>query len=304
MKIAFTILNIFLISTIAYSLVVTGYKNLVEQDFTISEQQDVKSIVTKTSANQAHTAVDKNLTDIIVKRNLFRAAIEKADIPLTEQNAEDTSLEKLEPTQLKLVLWGTVTGEKSVYAVIEDKKNRKQALYQLGDLTQGAKLKKILRNRVILSYQGKDQLLEIKTDLVSSGSSKNITQFQRYKEKAEIKPVSANKMVGHDVLDNFADFNTTMRQIKFRPHFSQGEADGLMVYGIRPNSVFMKIGLKNGDIIKTINDEPVISREDILNRFTDAPIEENLKLTLVRRGKIKELSYDASFIDEDSEGEK
>jgi general secretion pathway protein C len=304
MKIVFTIINIFLITTIAYSLVVTGYKNLVEQDFTAPEQHDVKSMVTKTSANQAHTAVDKNLTDIIVKRNLFRVEIEKENISLMEQKTEDTGIEKLEPTQLKLVLWGTVTGQKSVYAVIEDKENRKQALYQPGDLIQGAKLKKILRNQVILSHQGKDQLLEIQSDLARSGSSKNIAQFQRFKGKTEIKSVPANKMTGHDVPDNLADFSTIMRQIKFRPHFSQGETDGLMVYGIRPNSVFMKIGFKNGDIIKTINDVPVISSEDILSRFTDTQIEEDLKVTLIRRGKIKELSYDTSFIDEDSEGEK
>ncbi len=306
MKIAFTIFNIFLISTIAYSLVATGYKNLLVQDIIIPEQQNGKPIVTNTLSNQAHTVIDKSLTDIIVKRNLFRVEIEKDDTPLMEQKTRDTDIEKLEPTQLKLVLWGTVTGQKSVYAVIEDKENRKQALYQLGDLIQGAKLKKILRNQVILSYQGKDQLLEIQTDLASSGGSKNISQFQKIKEKAAIKPVPLNDISGHDALnnDNFGDSIAMMRQIKFRPHFSQGETDGLMVYGIRPNSVFMKIGLKNGDIIKAINDVPVMSREDILSRFTDVQIEENLKITLIRRGKIKELSYDASSIDEDSEGEK
>jgi general secretion pathway protein C len=304
MKIVFTILNIFLIAAIAYSLISTGYKNLIVADFTTPEQQDVKSMETKILSNQAHKVIDKKTTDIIVKRNLFKVEIEKENISLLEQKTEDTSIEKLEPTQLKLVLWGTVTGQKSIYAVIEDKENRKQTLYQPGDLIQGAKLKKILRNQVILSYQGKDQLLEIQTDLTNSDSSKNITQFQRFKEKTEVKPVPANKMTGHYVPDNLADFSAMMRQIKFRPHFSQGETDGLMVYGIRPNSVFMKIGFKNGDIIKTINDVPVISSEDILSRFTNAQIEEDLKVSLIRRGKIKELSYDASFIDEESEGEK
>ena len=296
MKIVFTIINIFLIAAIAYSLISTGYKNLIVADFTTPEQQDVKSMETTILSSQAHKVIDKKITDIIVKRNLFRVEIEKENISLMEQKTEDTGIEKLAPTQLKLVLWGTVTGQKSVYAVIEDKENRKQALYQPGDLIQGAKLKKILRNQVILSYQGKDQLLEIQTDLTNSDSSKNIAQFQKFKEKSEVKPVPANKMIGHFVPDNLADFSAMMRQIKFRPHFSQGEADGLMVYGIRPNTVFMRIGLKNGDVIKTINDKPVISRNDILNLFTDAQVEENLKLTLLRSGNIKELSY-ASFID-------
>ncbi|MDM8538149.1 PDZ domain-containing protein [Desulfobacterales bacterium HSG17] len=295
MKIVFTIINIFLIAAIAYSLIATGYKNLIVVDFTTPEQQDVKSLETKILSSQAPTIIDKKLTDIIVKRNLFRVDIEKENISLVEQKSKDTDIEKLEPTQLKLVLWGTVTGQKSVYAVIEDKENRKQALYQPGDLIQGAKLKKILSNQVILSHQGKDQLLEIQTDLASSGSSKKNSQFQGVKEATKVNPVPVNKITGHDVPDNLADFSTMMRQIKFRPHFSQGEADGLMVYGIRPNSVFMKIGLKNGDVIKTINDEPIISGEDILSQFYNTQSEENLRFTLLRRGNIKELSYAPSI---------
>ncbi|MCP4671992.1 MAG: PDZ domain-containing protein, partial [Desulfobacula sp.] len=82
-----------------------------------------------------------------------------------------------------------------------------------------------------------------------------------------------------------------------------GEADGLMVYGIRPNSIFRKIGLRNGDIIKDINGTPIISKEDVSLLFNDIELEDNLKLSLFRRGEIKELSY-TPFMDEDDKGEK
>jgi len=85
-----------------------------------------------------------------------------------------------------------------------------------------------------------------------------------------------------------------MRQIKFRPHFSEGEPDGLMVYGIRPNSVFREIGLRNGDIIKDVNGVAIVSKNDVSGLFAEIEDQEYLKLTLFRRGKIKELTYTKS----------
>jgi len=94
-----------------------------------------------------------------------------------------------------------------------------------------------------------------------------------------------------------------MRQIKFRPHFSEGEPDGLMVYGIRPNSVFRKIGLRNGDIIKDVNGTVIVSKDDVSNLFDEIEDQESIKLTLFRRGKVKELTY-TPFPEENDKGEE
>ena len=94
-----------------------------------------------------------------------------------------------------------------------------------------------------------------------------------------------------------------MRQIKFRPHFSEGEPDGLMVYGIRPNSVFRKIGLRNGDIIKDVNGAAIVSKSDVSDLLAEIEGQDDLKLTLFRRGKVKELTY-TPFPEEDDKGEE
>ena len=84
-----------------------------------------------------------------------------------------------------------------------------------------------------------------------------------------------------------------MRQVKFRPHFTEGEPDGLMVYGIRPNSVFRQMGLRNGDIIKGINGTSILSAEDASSLFREIEGADNAKVTLFRRGQVKELIYQA-----------
>ncbi len=294
MKNLFTILNLLFITAMAYYLVDSGYNNLIPQNLILPDQTIYNIDTNSKNQGQNRPVIDKNLTNTIVKRNLFKVEIEPEPDTNIDTKAKETEI--LEPTTLKLVLWGTVTGQDNVYAVIEDKKVRKQALYQIDDLIQGAKVKKILRNQVILTFQGKDQLLEIQT------GSKNVSKSGNFQKKTTIAPALENRDFGHDISvpDNL---NSMMRQIKFRPHFSDGQADGLMAYGIRPNSVFRKIGLRNGDIIKEINGTPIISKDDVSQLFADIELEDNLKLTLFRRGKIKELSY-TPFMDEDDKGEK
>jgi general secretion pathway protein C len=288
MKSLFTILNLFFVAAIAYCLVETGYNNLVPQNFTLPGQKVYNIKVQTLNSGQNKQGIDKKLTSIIVKKNLFKVEIEQKEEPFGELEKEEKDPETLEPTKLKLVLWGTVTGQENVYAVIEDKKVRKQALYQIGDLIQGAELKKILRNKVILLFQGKDQFLEVQTN------SRNDTGFSNLKETIPVEadkllnPVSLKRVLEHDALD---DIGSIMRQIKFRPHFSEGEPDGLMVYGIRPNSVFREIGLRNGDIIKDVNGVAIVSKNDVSGLFAEIEDQEYLKITLFRRGKIKELTY-------------
>ena len=294
MKILFTILNLLFITTMAYYLVDTGYNNLVSQNFTLPGQQVYNVKAQTLNPGENKQGIDENLNNIIVKRNLFKVEIEQKEEPFVNLEKDEKEPEILEPTKLKLVLWGTVTGQENVYAVIEDKKVRKQALYQIGDLIQGAELKKILRNKVILLFQGKDQFLEVQIN------SRKDSGIRSLKETIPFEAAPVKRAIDHDAPD---DVGSMMRQIKFRPHFSEGEPDGLMVYGIRPNSVFRKIGLRNGDIIKDVNGSVIVSKDDISNMFDGIEDQESIKLTLFRRGKVKELTY-TPFPEENDKGEE
>ncbi|MEN8210891.1 MAG: type II secretion system protein N [Thermodesulfobacteriota bacterium] len=294
MKILFTILNLLFITTMAYCLVDTGYNHLVPQNFTLPGQKVYNIKAQTLNPGENKQGIDENLNNIIVKRNLFKVEIEQKEEPFLNLEKEENESETLEPTKLKLVLWGTVTGQENVYAVIEDKKLRKQALYQIGDLIQGAELKKILRNKVILLFQGENQFLEVQTN------SRKDSGIRSFKETIPVEAAPVKRAIEHDATDDVASM---MRKIKFRPHFSEGEPDGLMVYGIRPNSVFSKIGLRNGDIIKDVNGTVIVSKDDISNLFDGIEDQESLKLTLFRRGKVKELTYTPNPY-EDDKGEE
>lgn len=279
MKYLFYIINSILIAAIAYFCVEITYKKLAPEYLAPFESSFLKTASQDIKSGKIKNRQKGNQYDRIMKRNLFKVELEETKEPQKEE-MEAVAVDSLKATTLKLVLWGTVTGASEIYAVIEDKKERQQSLYEIGDMVQGAKLKQILRHKVILNYQGKDQVLEMNTVNQNIQASRNPVKAAKPNEIPLNNPEIP------------IDISGLSKQIKIRPHFTQGEPDGLMIYGIRPNSVFKKIGLRNGDIVKEINGTPIVSAGDTSSFYTQImEAEGDARVTLSRRGTVKELFY-------------
>ncbi|MFO7912418.1 MAG: type II secretion system protein N [Desulfotignum sp.] len=280
MKYLFVLIHMGLIAAIAYVGAGLFYTGILPGNM---EQQGPGPVVPPSAdpgaVHEAGRGSDPGQYDAIVKRNLFKVETEKKQTPAAASNEPV----KLEPTNLKLTLWGTVTGTSDVWAVIEDKNARQQALYQVGDMVQGARVQKILRHEVILNFQGKDQVLEMQTDR----AGQPVAASQGTAPAA----MASNKFQAGPMLENAGEI---MKQIKFRPYFSQGVPDGLMVYGIRPDSIFRQIGLRNGDIVKDINGTPIVSPADGMNMLMEIQGTEEIGMTVLRRGKIMDLAFPAA----------
>ncbi len=111
-------------------------------------------LLTETTAEELAKRYDSS---IIVDRNLFAARTE-AD----EERSSFDFINNLEPSSLDVVLMGTVSGtDGAERAIIYDRNERKQELYRTGDYIQQAVIRKILRGKVILNFDGKDEILDI-----------------------------------------------------------------------------------------------------------------------------------------------
>lgn len=97
---------------------------------------------------------------IVLTRNIFKAFV---DVPQKKEKKKDiTPLEKLEETTLDVILLGTITGaDGDLRAIVYDKSTKKQDLYLIGDSIQDAVVKKIIRGKVVLNYNGKDEKLDM-----------------------------------------------------------------------------------------------------------------------------------------------
>jgi ankyrin repeat protein len=98
----------------------------------------------------------------------FHPVVNKEDLFDTatgmEVKSEKIDIQALKNTKLKLKLWGTITGNGvRAYAIIGVATGPEQKIYHVGETIQNATIKMILRDKVILSYAGNDEVLEIET---------------------------------------------------------------------------------------------------------------------------------------------
>ena len=82
-----------------------------------------------------------------------------------------------------------------------------------------------------------------------------------------------------------ADNNPLAVSARFVPSMKDGQPNGLKIYAIRPGSVFARLGLNNGDLIKTVNGLDVSTPDRALEAYTRLKTTSELSLALERRGE-------------------
>jgi general secretion pathway protein C len=225
----------------------------------------------------------------ITSRNIFNSGNE----PVAETSkTEAVDIDKLKETDLKLKLWGTVTGQdKRAYAVIEDSKAREQNLYRAGDSIQNAVVKLILREKVVLRVGDRDEILAMeeirarrggRSSKRSQGPSRKLP-VSSYPRKIRLKAAQIEKAMGN--------LGQLMEQANLRPHIVNGQPAGISITGIKPNAIFRKMRLRNGDVITGLNGDSIESVEDALKVVEQLSAGSNFQLQIKRRGREQTLDY-------------
>ncbi len=222
----------------------------------------------------------------IYERDLFKTT----DAAREERPAEERiEVEKLQETQLNLKLWGTVTGsQEKAYAVIEDKTKREQALYRKGDTIQGATIKMILRKKVVLRANGKDEILTMEEEKGQVGRAASTRPDAFASVEAAGENIELDRTEINSVLNNI---NRLMEQAKVRPYFRNGKPNGLLLTHIRQNSFFTDLGLKSGDIVRGVNGKEIKSVDDAMELYNGLKDSASVQLEIERRGETKNISY-------------
>lgn len=90
------------------------------------------------------------------------------------------------------------------------------------------------------------------------------------------------------VLANQADL---MRQVRIVPQEENGRTTGVKMYGIRRNSLIGRLGLQNGDTLRTINGYDMTSPDSALEAYTRLRTADHLTLSVMRRGQPTNMEY-------------
>lgn len=90
------------------------------------------------------------------------------------------------------------------------------------------------------------------------------------------------------VLENQAELMRTARVI---PHEEGGRTVGVKLYGIRRNSLLGRLGVQNGDMLRTINGYDMASPDSALEAYARLRTADHLTLSIVRRGQPTTIDY-------------
>jgi type II secretion system protein C len=234
--------------------------------------QAVRSLLTERSSGNAESAQDVNL---IAQKNLFgtlgKVAVEAAQPTPPPQ------------TPLSLTLIGTfLTKGQEPYAIIEDKKKQTQDVFSLEQSIFGqATLKQIREDHVEIERDGKREILKL-DDLGSAAPS-----------GAGVSSLGSDEFVVEEAeldkgLENLPLLLTQARAV---PYFKEGRSIGLRLFAIKNGSLYEKIGLKNGDILKSINGNSLGDISQALKLFEQLKQERSINLVLEREKQDREFKY-------------
>ena len=226
----------------------------------------------------------------IHQRNLFKLA----QGPKPEPEQAKVEIEALKETDLKLKLWGTVTGNvANAYAVIEDTKERRQQLYHVEDAIQNAIVREIHREKVVLEVAGNLEVLQMEKIENRSTAGKNTVRRSTRRQRQETQTSEPKKItLKRERIDSAVnDLGSLMKQVRIRPHYKDGKSDGLTLSGIRSNSIFSEMGFRNGDVIVGVDGNEIESVDDALSLYENLQSAENVKVQIRRRGRLQTIDY-------------
>jgi type II secretion system protein C len=234
--------------------------------------------------------------DPIVKRSLFDPSKVGAD---AAGEAAATGEERR--SDLRVVLLATLVAEPAVYssALIAEEKGEAGALgYGIGDdiLGEGT-IHAIESGRVYIKRR--DGALEF-IDMGGTYQKTPSTDGPKAgpggdEEEEGVTQAGPNKFViEKEVLDKLLENPEQLySQVRAVPHKGpDGQVDGYRLSGIRRKSLFYKLGVKNGDIIHSVNGKSLDSMGNAMDAYNSMQGERNFNFELTRRNKRETFEYE------------
>ena len=231
----------------------------------------------------------------IWERNLFAVAVEEKAV---EPKNLLSKIDELSLTSLNCTLMGTIIeedGESS--AIIQDNQTKNQGRYSIGSLVSGAKVVMILRNKVVLNIDGRDELLVMGIEkLRSSAPDAERTASEPGKQPARAarstpRADTATQTISRDLLqENINNMAQMMSKVRVMPYMKDGKPEGFRVSQIKEDSLFKSMGFQNGDVIRSINGQDILSAEDMMKAYNSLKDNSSFSITILRNNQPKTLN--------------
>lgn len=242
---------------------------------------------------EAPAVSKREFVDPILRRNIF----DSANVGMATTAAEVGDSDR--KSDLKVVLLATVVADPAEYssALIAEEKGKTGALgYGIGDrLLDEAEIVRIEQRKVIIRRDdGTIEYIAMEEGKTYKKEGEGKAEGEGEGEDGIAKAGDNKFIVDQELVDQFlANPEKLYSKVRAVPHKgTDGEVDGYRLSGIRRNSVFSKLGIKNGDIVHTANGKPLTSMSGALDAFNSLQNDKNFSFEITRRGKRQTFEYE------------
>jgi len=234
---------------------------------------------------------------LIVDRNIFGSADASAAAPPAEPVVAAVTEAPPEPLHLKLT--GTIAGDPEIArAVIEDTQSKTQRSYRIDDEVQGAVVSQILRNRVVLLRDGREEILDVSVEspepLPSVPARQAPSAYAQAGDLADVVKLTAagmREIDGKALAAKAAGVEAAFRATTFEPYVVDGRITGVRVSGIADSPAADLAGLKDGDVITSVNSQQLTSLPKAFQVMRKARKQASIDVELLRGGEKKTLAF-------------
>jgi len=193
----------------------------------------------------------------------------QGDSGLTKKRTVDTSSPAVQDIGARLI--GTALSEDpgQSLAVMEDHTTGKQGTYREGDQVAGGLIKKILFGKVIIDIGTGDVVLSMNSGSYATSLASNPQIGQLDAEEVDAA---------------LPDYMSLMREIRVRSYFAGGRLAGFVIYNIGAGSIFERMGLKDGDVIESVNGKFFATTQPVVEFYDSLMESETVNLEIIRDG--------------------
>ena len=188
-------------------------------------------------------------------------------------------------------LIGTAVADPPLYSLcqIANPDLNETLVYGIGDNYQGARIYSVEKERVLLDHDGVNEYIDTNgLGLPSQGTVQVPREATDGVRRVSDRQYAVARRELNSALTNLPDRATKARIV---PSFKNGVADGFKLFSIVPDSLYAKIGLQNGDVIRRINGYEMNSPEKALEIYQKLREASRIEIELERRGEIVRNAY-------------
>jgi type II secretion system protein C len=276
------------------SFVAPDEARLAQLDGGVVEATDA----TASSSSPTRAPVERPKTasvyiDGILRRNIFDAEFINTYAPSKGSDATSDPI-----TDLDVKLIGTIVADPATFSsalIAENSGDARPAGYGMGDRIRDAEIISIERKKVALR-RGNGLIEYLLVD--DEGGTKTPSRSESSSLENDddgIEKLGENKYaVSRDLLDKYVnDLGSISRLGRALLHRgSDGEFDGYRLSAIRRNTMPDKLGIRNGDVIHSVNGTDLNSVQGAMGAYQGMMNDNNFSFEVTRRGERVTLEYE------------